>query len=160
MTTPKPILIIGVGNDYRGDDGAGLQVARELDARDLPHVRIIEGIGDGTDMINAWQDAGKAFVIDAVYSDAEPGTVYRFDGLSDRIDEKIFAGYSTHAYSIPRTIELARTIDQLPSSLIIFGIEGGNYASGKGISPKIAVAIREVVGRIIEEIEATGHNES
>jgi len=147
-------VIIGVGNDYRSDDGAGLQAARELGSLNLPRVKIVDGVGDGTDMINAWQDAGAVFVIDSVLSGAEPGTVHRFDGLKDQIDEEIFAGYSTHAYSIPKTIKLARTIDRLPSALVIYGIEGRSYAPGKGVSPEVALAVRKVVKRISEEIEA------
>jgi len=37
----RPILIIGIGSEYRSDDGVGLVVARELQAKKLPHILVI-----------------------------------------------------------------------------------------------------------------------
>ena len=153
MTTPRPIVIIGVGNDYRTDDGAGLQVARLLRELHLPNVRAIDGVADGTDLINAWQGADAVFVIDSVISGTGPGTIHRFDGLVDNIREDIFPGYSTHAFSIPKTINLARAIDQLPKTLIIYGIEADSVSSGSGLSPLVSSGVDEVVRRIKTEVE-------
>jgi len=153
MTTPRPIVIIGVGNDYRTDDGAGLHAARSLKELQWPEVRIIDGIADGTDLINAWQGADAVFVIDSVVSGAVPGTIHRFDGLVDNIREDIFPGYSTHAFSIPKTINLARAIDQLPKTLIIYGIEADSVSSGSGLSPLVSFGVDEVVRRIKAEVE-------
>ena len=46
--SPKPRLkVIGVGNEWRGDDAVGLLVARRLKAEQLPQVQIVEMPGHG-----------------------------------------------------------------------------------------------------------------
>ena len=73
-TTPKtPIKIIGVGNAWRGDDAAGLLVARRLRQENLPQVEIAESPGTGDSILSAWQDAARVIVVDAVVAGGVPG---------------------------------------------------------------------------------------
>ena len=74
-----PILVIGIGNEYRGDDGLGLIVARRLRERHLPKVTIMEIGGDLTVLGETWQGAETVILVDAVASGREPGTIYRFE---------------------------------------------------------------------------------
>lgn len=153
MKASRPIVVIGVGNDYRRDDGAGLHAARKVEILHLPEVRTIDGVGDGTDLINAWRDADAVFVIDSVISGASPGTIHRFDGLKDNIPEEMFPGYSTHAFSIPETINLARALGQLPETLIIYGIEVDRLSSGTGLSAFVSAGVDEVVRCIRNDVD-------
>jgi hydrogenase maturation protease len=152
MATPRRIVIIGVGNDFRSDDGVGIAVARRIAARDLPNVTIIAGVADGTDLIAAWTDASVAIVIDCVVSGAEPGTLHRYDGLADSIPEDVFTHYSTHAFSIPKTIALAKILGRLPAALIVYGIEGRDFSSAEGLTTAVAQAADNAVERIISDV--------
>lgn len=152
MTIKHPILVIGVGNDFRSDDAVGLYVAREINKKGLKNTTIIEGINDGTSMIEAWKGISRAFVIDCVHSGGEPGKIYRFDALSENIPENYFPGLSTHAFNITDTIALARNIDYLPDSLIIYGIEGKNFGTGQGLSDRIHKSADEMIIQIADEI--------
>ena len=67
------ILVIGVGNRWRSDDAAGLEVARRLREAPPAGARVIEREGEPVDLIEEWSTAGEAIVIDAVSSGAEPG---------------------------------------------------------------------------------------
>jgi hydrogenase maturation protease len=40
------VVVIGIGNDFRRDDGVGLAVAEELAKRNLPGVRVVTAIGE------------------------------------------------------------------------------------------------------------------
>ena len=70
------VCVIGAGNELRGDDAAGLTVARRLHARCGDGVRVIESDGDGAALIDAWQGYATAVLIDAVQSRATPGTFF------------------------------------------------------------------------------------
>jgi hydrogenase maturation protease len=70
----SPALLIGIGNAYRSDDGVGLVVIRAVQAKGLPETFCIESNGDGAALIDAWANAGKVILIDAVSSGAKPGT--------------------------------------------------------------------------------------
>ncbi len=153
ISSPKPhILIIGVGNAYRGDDAVGLLVARRLREQLSSDVTIIEQCGEGAALIESWQTAMQVVLIDAVHSGATPGTVFRFAAHQQSIPTKFFR-YSTHAFSVAEAIELARALRKLPASLIVYGIEGKNFAAGIGLSPEIDKIMPEVVARIVSDIE-------
>ena len=147
------VLIIGIGNEYRGDDGAGLVVARRIKELNLHDVRLMEASGEGAALMEAWQGAEAVILIDAVYSGGTPGTIYRFDARAESISAKFFH-YSTHAFSVAEAIELARALDQLPPRLIVYGIEGQRFDAGVGLSAAVERATQEVVRRLLREMRA------
>lgn len=100
-----------------------------------------------------WSDASRVFIIDAAASNGKPGTIYRFDALHEKIPVDIFTRYSTHSISITETIELAKTLAQLPGSLLIFGVEGADFSPGIGLTPEVEKAAREVIRMLLFEIE-------
>ena len=151
-TRPR-MLIIGVGNAYRSDDGVGLAVARRLrDNTPLKTERttIQEHSGEGTALIEAWKDAESVIVIDAVLSGAPPGTVQRFDASQQALPA-VFSSASTHSFGLAEAIEMARTLQQLPPHTIVYGIEGENFAAGTELSVAVEHAVNDVVERIRTE---------
>ena len=63
---PKPrVLVIGIGNAYRGDDAVGLVVAQRLQEVPLDHVIIVTTPRDGTALFELWRDADVVVLIDA-----------------------------------------------------------------------------------------------
>lgn len=147
----SPIVIIGIGNAFCGDDAVGLIVARMLREKPLLGVRVIEAGGDATTLVELWKDADAVILIDAVRSGARPGTIYRIEAHAEPIPTS-FARHSTHAFGAAEAIELARALDQLPSRLILFGIEGHNFDAGADLSPEVEIAARNVVTRISREL--------
>ena len=75
-----PVLaVIGIGNRWRRDDGAGLEVARRLRESSPPGVEILEQEGEPAGLLEAFSHAHEALVIDGVSSGAPPGTLHRFE---------------------------------------------------------------------------------
>jgi len=143
-------LIIGAGNHYRRDDAAGLLVAARLKARACDSFEVIEQSGEGAALMEAWKQADRAIIIDAVCSGGEPGTIYRWDARADTIPRNSFQR-STHAFGIAEAIEMARALGELPSHLIVYGIEGETFDIGIGVSPKIEAAADETLELILGE---------
>lgn len=154
MDCTQSILVIGVGNEYRRDDGVGHSVARALMREEPEGVRVIEESGEGAALMEAWRGADTVILIDAVHSGGEPGTVHCFDAQVQEIPANFFR-YSTHAFSVAEAIELARTLGELPSQLIVYGIEGKDFQAGTGLSSEAAQAGREVLRQVCDQIEAT-----
>jgi hydrogenase maturation protease len=147
-----PILIIGVGNTYRGDDAVGLHIAQDIKNKSPDYVNVIEQSGEGISLMDSWKDAGTVIIIDAVHSGAQPGTIHRFDVHTQTIPTKYFH-YSTHAFGVAEAIELARALKQLPKNLIVYGIEGKCFEAGVGLSPEVEKAAQEVVEHIKQDIK-------
>lgn len=154
----KTKLIIGVGNEYRGDDAVGLLVARRLKELPLPHTQIIEASGEGAALMEAWKDASAVILIDAVQSGESAGTIHRIDALTQTIPQKFFR-YSTHAFSVAEAIEMARALNQLPPRLLLYGIEGKNFAAGTELSAEVRNAAEEVARQILDELQTTVCNQ-
>jgi hydrogenase maturation protease len=53
---------------------------------------------------------------------------------------------------VAEAIELARTIGELPPSLIVYGIEGLDFSAGTSLSPEVAASVPGVVSSILAEI--------
>jgi hydrogenase maturation protease len=146
-------LVIGIGNDFRSDDRVGLVVARTLRERGQDRLTVIEHTGEAAGLLEAWEGARTVILVDAVVTGAEAGTVHRFDARARTIPRECFQ-CSTHAFGIPEAVELGRAMGRLPRRLLLFGIEGGNFAPGRDLSEAVARAAPVAVAWIRREIAA------
>jgi hydrogenase maturation protease len=146
------LLVIGVGNEFRRDDGVGLVVARRI-AQECPDVTVIEQSGEGAALMEAWQSDETVYLIDAVSSGAAPGTIHRFSAHEQEIPAQFFS-YSTHAFSVAEAIEVARVLNHLPPRLVVYGVEGQDFGSGLGLSATVEQAAHRLTARILEEINS------
>jgi hydrogenase maturation protease len=146
------VLIIGVGNQYRSDDAAGLVAAEMLNAKEHVGVEVIKQSGEGASLIECWKNADSVVLIDAVHSGAEPGTIFRIDVHQQPLQREYFH-HSTHSFGVAEAVELARAMNQLPKQFVIFGIEGKNYFAGTELSWEVNQATKKIVDRVIQEIE-------
>lgn len=151
---PSPPLIIGVGNEFRGDDGVGIVVARRVRSKHPARLTIFEASGEGAALMEAWKGASRVIVIDATRSGSPPGTIHRFNAHAEPLPSRFFH-YSTHAFSVAEAVEMARALNQLPPQLIVYGIEGKNYTAGEGLSPEVEKAAAAVVERVLQDAGAS-----
>jgi hydrogenase maturation protease len=147
-------LVIGVGNAYRGDDGAGIAVARKLAAQRLPGVRVMEMNGEGTSLVEAWKDAPSVLLVDAVSSGAVPGTIHRFEAQAGPLPTEL-KHHSSHSIGVAEAVEVARALGRLPPRLVIYGVEGRLFNPGQGLSPEVERAVEEVASRLISELRTS-----
>lgn len=139
-------VVVGVGNDYRGDDGAGLAVARLLRGLGVPAV---DNGGDPAELIEAWTDTGVAVVIDAARSGDPPGTVRRHAGLRELPEGTA----STHALSLADAVALGRALGRLPGELVVYTVEGAGFVLGASLSRPVASSVPEVARAVMREIQ-------
>jgi len=152
------VLAIGVGNPFRRDDGAGVEVVRRLKKSGIVGFEIMEQSGEGTALMDAWRKFKRVILVDAVSSGSPPGTVHILDPREKRIPSDFFH-YSTHAFSVAEAVEMARALGRLPDRMRIYGIEGGDFDSGEGFSPAVERGIQQAV-RLIEEFLVQMERES
>lgn len=158
----RTVLVIGIGNAYRSDDGAGPVAAQRLRSKKSKSFRVLVHNGDGAELMDSWKGVDTVILLDAVQSGAEAGTLYRWDASSQPLPAHPFRG-STHAFSLPQAIELARALHQLPRRVIVYGVEGRSYVSGTVLSPKLEGALARLIERVLEEVqrsERAGTDES
>lgn len=144
-------LLIGIGNEYRRDDAVGLIIARRVQEKALKTITVREASGEGAALMEAWKEAQTVILVDAVCSGAEAGTIHRIEAREQPLPAKFFH-YSTHAFSVAEAIELARVLNQLPPRLIVYGIEGKNFAAGVGLSPEVNEVVQKVMDDVLRDV--------
>ncbi|MGE0416437.1 MAG: hydrogenase maturation protease [Acetobacteraceae bacterium] len=147
------IVIVGLGNRDRGDDGVGPAVADRLAGTLPPHVRVIRMNGDALALIDTWADTEAAIVVDAAVSGAKPGHVLRIDAVADELPTHL-ALSSTHSFGLVDAIALARVLDRLPPALVIYAIEAATFDAGTPITDAVSRAVPMVVERIKGDLRA------
>jgi hydrogenase maturation protease len=145
-----PILVAGIGNPDRGDDGVGPAVANRLHERVPPGVRVLERNGDVLALIEEWNGFFAVVVVDAAAPISRPGRVHRFDLTSRPLSVRL-ARSSTHGFGVAEAVELARKLDRLPRHLIAYLVEGKRFDIGASLSPGVAEAVDSVAERILAE---------
>lgn len=153
----RTIVIIGIGNPWRRDDGVGRHVIRHLrDAATLPgDARILELDTAAGGLVDELAGADLAIIIDAARSTQHPpGTIHRVDAHTQPLPTA-FTG-STHAFGLANAIEMARALNALPPRLLVIGIEIASLDHGNDLSPQVAAAVPDVTRAIAKEVAAPG----
>lgn len=139
--------IIGCGNPDRGDDAAGLLVARRL--RELGW-EAVEYTGEGTGLLDLLEDAAEVVLVDAAVTGSPAGTIHVWDAPGALPHWEALGG-STHHFGIAEGLRLAASLGRLPEKLRVYGIEGQEFGLGEAPSPEVVQAAEEVARRIAAE---------
>jgi hydrogenase maturation protease len=143
-------LVLGIGNELRGDDAVGLVVARRTQQHLKLGVTVREAEPDGMLLLDAWGGADLVIIVDAMSTGMSPGTIRSFDCALPI--PAYSQATSTHAFGVPQAIELGRALGRLPDRLVVIGIEGERFEHGTGLSAAVETAVDLAVGRVLEEI--------
>ena len=146
----RRIVVIGVGNPFRRDDAVGMLAARRVRVRlgDVLDIDFVESDGEPTRLLDAWEGARFAVVIDAVHSHSSPpGHVHRLDVGPEEGLAMPGSTATSHGLGPGDAIALGRALGRLPERLVVYGIEGADFAEGEGLSPPVDAAVAEVVDR-------------
>ncbi len=154
MTGGQGVVVIGVGNEYRADDGVGPAVLGML--RDVVPgaVPLVPSDGEPTRLLEAWTGAATAIVIDAVAGGhAPPGTLHRQVVTADA-GLPPDRGASSHDLGVGTAVALGGALGRLPARLIVHGIQGADFGQGVGLSPAVAARIGDLAAAVLADIRA------
>ena len=144
-------LLEGIGNEYRKDDGVGIYIIRELKKNILDSVTFLEFQGNELDLLQCWQGYPKVYIFDALVSGSTAGTLYRFTIPGEVLPTHLF-GRSTHRYNLAECVELARVLNMLPNELMVYGIEGLDFAQGQGLSAPVEKTAQQVIQELQHQL--------
>jgi hydrogenase maturation protease len=147
----KEILVIGIGNEWRCDDGIGVNVGRRIRDLAIPGVQVVFENRDGISLDEVWRGWEKVIVIDAMCSGAESGAILRINANQTPLKPGAFP-QSVHAFGLAEAVELARIMGDIPACLVVYGVEGKRFGHGATLSPEVRDAGERVTERILEEI--------
>lgn len=144
-------LVVGLGNEERGDDAAGLEAARRLAPILAEEADVRAYPGEPVDLIPWLAEADRVVIVDAARSGLPPGSVRRYLPFREPLPPRGL-GSSSHAFDLLIAIELARALGAAPRELILYAVEGERFAFGSGCSPSVIDALDEVVDRVTHDV--------
>ena len=77
--------------------------------------------------------------------------VRRFDASSRPLPTPLRASSSTHALGLGETVELARSLDRLPATAIVYGVEGLAFEVGETLSPQVQAVVAGLADEVLRE---------
>ncbi|MFI1991479.1 hydrogenase maturation protease [Actinoplanes sp. NPDC020271] len=142
-------VVIGVGNEYRHDDGFGPLVVAALADRvagdhRLAGVELRISDGEPARMLQAWTGTAITVVIDVAAGHGRTGW-QELALLEDTEPEP--AAASGHGIGLGTTVELARVLGRLPQRLVTLVAYGKEFGFGVGLSAAVSAAVGPVADR-------------
>lgn len=137
---PERVLIAGVGNIFRSDDGFGSAVANLLTQRELPDgVGVVDyGIRGVHLAFDLSRDVRTLILVDTVLDAGEPGAV-----VVQEVDPADFGSASFDAHTMdPNSVlqSVAALGDTMPRTLIV-GCQPERLDDGIGLSGVVEAAV-------------------
>ena len=170
--TNRKLLIAGVGNVLRGDDGFGIAVANRLMQRhDIPasgpsSAKIIEtGIGGMSLVQELMYGYGVLIILDAFTKGGTPGQLYVLEpvlpdlsGLDAHEKRDYFA--DTHYATPIRALTLLAHVATLPDTIRIIGCEPEQLDDLRiGLSPSVDAAVDKAVEMVLDLVRNFQHHD-
>ena len=145
----KRILIAGLGNLLRGDDGFGIRVIQELAKKSMPSsvelyeagsagVALAQKIAEGFDV---------CILVDAMQRGGSPGTLYDLAPIAPAKARRL----DMHALDPKGVLALANAMGPLPASVLLMGCEP---AETEELEERLSACVEACVQPAVEKITA------
>ena len=145
------ILVAGVGNVLRGDDGFGPALIERLGELPTGAETVETGIGGVALLQELLAGCDALVLIDAVDRGAEPGTLFE---LQPEVGDAVHVA-DVHLANPDRVLSIAKTMGVLPARVRIVGCQPGEMDElEQRLSPAVDAAVDRavpLVRRIVSE---------
>ncbi|OIK25107.1 hydrogenase maturation protease [Streptomyces malaysiense] len=145
------VVVIGVGNPLRGDDGVGPAAVDALRGRVPDGTVLAVSDGELARVLELWRGADTAVVVEALR--ARPGRPGELHTLTAAEAASRPAGTaSTHAFGLGECLALAEALDLLPPRLVVHVMEVADTRLGAPMSEAVRTALPELIGRVAASV--------
>lgn len=152
---PK-VLVLGVGNVLMRDEAIGVRAVEELGKRyRFPeNVELLDGGTSGIELLRHICDQDLLIILDAIRAGHPPGTVLRVEG--EDVPAQFRTRISPHQLGISDLLAAAMISDQMPKSLLLFGIEPKDVVMGLGLSDEVKTGMERLINVVLDELRKAG----
>jgi len=151
--TGARVLVAGIGNVLFGDDGFGVEVAKQVAARGVPpHVRVADygtrGLHLALDLTAQPYDV--SVFVDAAPRGGSPGSLYLIE--PDPEVAPVDAG-NGHGMTVDGVLSMIQHLGGFRGRVLIVGCEPASTDEGIGLSAPVTNAIDGAVRMVFDCIE-------
>jgi hydrogenase maturation protease len=142
------VLVVGFGNDLRGDDGVGPRVAELLASGDLlPGATIVARHQLAPELAAEVIAARLVVLIDARQDGGRPGDV--------RIERVVRSGrpVGSHAVDVSAVVDLTERVYGYAPPVVVVSVSAAQFDLGTGLSDVVASSLPRIVDAVISVVE-------
>jgi hydrogenase maturation protease len=155
----SPILVAGIGNIFKGDDGFGVAVAHRMAGRPLPAGVTLKDFGiRGLDLTYALLDGyAGVILVDTAQRGKPPGTVYVIEpeasAIADPQPEDLL--FSPHELDPARVLRLAAALGSQCRRVVLVACEPASFGDDEWgameLTTPVAAAI-DIAADLVEQV--------
>ena len=128
----QKVVVLGIGSELRGDDSAGILVAKKLEKENLSGIIVLIG---GTAPENLTGELKRLqpshlIIVDAADMKEAPGTIRL-------VDPEEVGGFSFSTHSLPIKVLINYLQEHFHFQVLLIGIQPKNISFGNPLSPEI-----------------------
>lgn len=148
------VAVIGIGQEFRGDDAIGLEAVHRWEEKfpetaHRPEVEIEACELPGLSLLDLFDGADTAILVDAVQGSDAPGTIHRLS--EEQLASFTSDSKSAHGWGVAETLKLRRSIShETHPTIRIIGIEIEQVQ----LASLISADVREQLPALCEVIQA------
>ena len=139
----KNLLIVGIGNTLKGDDGAGCEVIRRLKIKGQLSFYLLDAGSAPENYTKKIKDYKPKTIIfiDAVSMSELPGTIKMID------EKEISSGYFT-THNMPLNLFIDYIKQETKSEIFFVGIQPKSVKIGEGLSAEVQKSAEKLVEKL------------
>ena len=138
------VLVIGIGNPLRSDDGLGWVVADQLSARSEEHLQVLKVHQLTPELAEGISEVDLAIFVDAG-AHGTPGTL-TCDPVSTSDAHLRFS----HDVTPATLIQMSKTLYGRAPSAHLVCVAGKSFEHGESLSAEMVAAVPKVIGKVRE----------
>ncbi|MFE1292766.1 hydrogenase maturation protease [Streptomyces sp. NPDC058751] len=140
------VVVIGVGNPLRGDDGIGPAAVEALRGRVPADTVLAVSDGEPGRLLDLWRGADTVVVVEALRTrPARPGALHTLT-LAEAVGHHRGTA-STHGFGLGDCLALAEALDLLPPRLVVHAVEVADVELGTRLSEAVRSALPALTDR-------------
>ena len=151
------MVVLGVGNTLRADEGIGVRVVVALE-RDYALPAGVTAIDAGTSSMEMLEDLSHLdflLVVDAIVAGKPPGTLVRLTG--DEVPVFFRRNLSPHGIGLSDVLAALEFMGTEPRETVIIGVQPLSLELSTELTPTIAQRLPELVAQVVAELSARGY---
>ena len=145
----RRVVLMGVGNPMRGDDGVGVAIIQHLQDIDFPSVLLlnVETVPESFLGKVESHEPTHVLLVDAANFGGRPGE-------TRLIDSQHIGGQAVSTHKLPLTLSISYIEESLGIKVLLLGVQPKVVAFGEEMTPELAEAserIAETLRRLLSE---------
>ena len=147
----RTVVVLGVGNLLRQDEGVGVHAVRALSLGPCAErAALVDGGTAVFEALSQWRDIDKLVVIDALQAGREPGSIARVS--LREVADRTAPALSLHEHGLLDHLALLKQAGLRVGEIVIYGVEPAKTGWGTELSEQVAACLPLLEARMAREL--------